>query len=440
MEDYEAVSEKLPKEQFVLFVTSTFGSGESPDNGKRFWKELHCMKQQTVVSDMDLNENLERGPLSEMIYAVFALGSSQYSTFCSFGKNIDRILSELGAQRLFPVALADEMRGQDQPFLSWSRDVLKASCIQFGIPMNLKIKSITCNATGRSDGEGECSDKSTSFKFSSQNVRFVPASAEEVPAEERDLLVQLGRMHNKKNKVFPLRMISKQYLQPTDSDRQTLLVRLMAPKPPNRSQYLNDYCLTPEWFKYEPGDHLGVFAENPPEAVDQLMRHIELNSSKDLDLYRTLYRVEFLNEMIQKWIPSEKWSTSVGPEVLQKYKLPVCTIQHALKRYLDIMSCPTQEFLMATSKKAMDERDVYQLERLALNDEEFATWRRRMCPTVIDLIDLFPSLRLDAAFLITHLPLLSARLYSISSSQKTTPNEVHLTMSLVRFSAQDGKG
>lgn len=47
----------------------------------------------------------------------------------------------------------------------------------------------------------------------------------------------------------------------------------------------------------------------------------------------------------------------------------------------------------------------------------------------------FPSVRISPEFLLTRQPLLAPRLYSISSSLRTHPNEVQLTMSLVQFSA-----
>ena len=54
--------------------------------------------------------------LKDLKYAVFALGSSQYENFCTFGKYCDNAIEALGGQRVAELALGDEQRGQDRAF------------------------------------------------------------------------------------------------------------------------------------------------------------------------------------------------------------------------------------------------------------------------------------------------------------------------------------
>ena len=65
------------------------------------------------------------GPLSNVRFAVFALGSSAYPNFCAFGKYIDNILGELGGERLMKMATGDEICGQEQAFRKWAPEVFK---------------------------------------------------------------------------------------------------------------------------------------------------------------------------------------------------------------------------------------------------------------------------------------------------------------------------
>jgi len=68
-----------------LVCTSTYGTGEVPDNAKALYAAL----------------GEQRPDLSKVCYGVVALGDSIYpNTFCFGGKRFDELLAALGARRI----------------------------------------------------------------------------------------------------------------------------------------------------------------------------------------------------------------------------------------------------------------------------------------------------------------------------------------------------
>lgn len=97
--------DQLKDSEVVLVVTSTWGDGEAPSNAE------------------DLHDALEESSedLSDVKYAVFALGDSSFEHFCQAGKDFDEFLGKLGAQQILPVQLSDG--DYDDTFPEWVESV-----------------------------------------------------------------------------------------------------------------------------------------------------------------------------------------------------------------------------------------------------------------------------------------------------------------------------
>ena len=98
MEDYPL--EDLPGEENIVFLTSTAGQGEFPQNGRSFWDAI---KDNTELD------------LAAVNFSVFALGDSHYwprkedkHYYNKPGKDLDRILANLGGKHLAEIGLGDD--------------------------------------------------------------------------------------------------------------------------------------------------------------------------------------------------------------------------------------------------------------------------------------------------------------------------------------------
>lgn len=100
----------LEQHQQVLFVISTYGTGDAPDLATSFAKKL-----------LKLNVDLKH-----INYAVLALGSKEYpDTYCSFGHAVDAWLKANGAHALFNTIEVDNANPSD--IQNWNQSLAKAT-------------------------------------------------------------------------------------------------------------------------------------------------------------------------------------------------------------------------------------------------------------------------------------------------------------------------
>jgi sulfite reductase (NADPH) flavoprotein alpha-component len=89
----------------VLFIVSTYGEGDPPDNAAVFAQRL-----------MD-----QAVPLDHLHYALLILGDRSYARFCGFGRELDDWLAGQGAHALFPRIEVD--RGDAAAIDAWYRQL-----------------------------------------------------------------------------------------------------------------------------------------------------------------------------------------------------------------------------------------------------------------------------------------------------------------------------
>lgn len=219
----------LAEERTVLFVASTHGEGEPPETATPFFEFLAGRKAPT---------------LTNMRFAVLALGDSTYEFFCEAGKQLDRRLAELGATRLADRCDCDVDYEADAAV--WTERLL-ASLLASGD--DIGVGADRENATLGSPGSADA---------------FVPTQPLRAPSVDALQAVPTAPAYDK-SRPFPAPLLTSLRLTGRGSTKDT--------------RHL-EFDIAGSALDYLPGDALGVVARNDPALVAELIEHFGWTGSE----------------------------------------------------------------------------------------------------------------------------------------------------------------
>ncbi|KAI1770243.1 riboflavin synthase domain-like protein [Hypoxylon cercidicola] len=116
----------LPRYPLTIFVISTTGQGEIPQNALKFWKSL-------------LRKRLPPTCLQSVNFTTFGLGDSSYSKYNWAARKLHKRLEQLGATEFYPRGEADERHedGIDGTFLPWAQSLRSHLLREYPLPEGL---------------------------------------------------------------------------------------------------------------------------------------------------------------------------------------------------------------------------------------------------------------------------------------------------------------
>lgn len=103
----EASPSSIKETRYALFIVSTWGEGEPPDDAAEFFEEL---------------ENSDE-ILESLHYAMLGLGDSSYPDFNAFARNLNARLTEMGACKICDLIEADY--DFEDSYALWMANVLQ---------------------------------------------------------------------------------------------------------------------------------------------------------------------------------------------------------------------------------------------------------------------------------------------------------------------------
>ena len=270
--------------------------------------------------------------LTELQFAVLGLGDSSYPNFCQAGKDFDQRFAELGATRLFERVDAD--LDYSATAEQWIRDIVAI------------VKEQVAQA--------------------SPVVQSIATATTAPVAKESQ--------YNKAN-PFPATLITNQKITGRQSDKD---VRHL------------EFDLAGSDLHYQAGDALGVWFDNDPKLVDEVLSLAQIDPTTEVIIERKMQ-----------------------------------TISTALLSHLELTQ-NTPAFVKGYAALANNE----QLNDLVADNQALQELVQRT--PIVDVLHKFPA-KLTAEQLVSLLRPLTPRLYSISSSPAEVGEEVHLTVGVVRF-------
>ncbi|OIB04356.1 sulfite reductase [NADPH] flavoprotein, alpha-component [Paenibacillus sp. LC231] len=340
------LSKKLSKklEEVGLQVTMSSMSDFKPNNLKKLQNLLIIVSTHgegeppdNAIPFYEFLHSKRAPQVDHLQYSVLALGDTSYEFFCQTGKDFDKRLEELGGKRLAPRVDCDV--DFDESAAEWMNQVL------------LSLNEAGAGSSVVENGSAVALSDSTESEFSRSNP-------------------------------FQAEILENLNLNGRGSDRETRHIEI---------------SLEGSNLQYEPGDSLGVYPENHPQLVDDLIAAMGWNADE----------VVVINKQGE--------ARALRDALLRHYEITVLTkplIEQVVKMSgnegLRTLLEPGHEQELRTY---IEERDL------------------------LDLVQDYGLQQVAASDFVSILRKIPARLYSIASSSKAFPDEVHVTVRTVRYEA-----
>ncbi|KAJ2517564.1 hypothetical protein GGI11_003118 [Coemansia sp. RSA 2049] len=421
---------KFDELRTVVFVVSTTGDGDPPDNSARFWRAL----KKTSRDDGAAYAHLR--------YAILGLGDTNYSNFCNTARRLDKQLGELGATSFYPTGLADDGTGLEEVVEPWieglwpalakelnqdstsdkvpdamSKDTKEAAELADSAVDALAALSIDKKDKEDNDLATEDLAVQSAYEFLPLGLDFRPMAtvkaitgAPRLPAavcaihwseetEEEEHAQTDGKEYPpwhadieadaRAQTPFLAPIKAMQQATGDKALKRTLAVDLDVSAADN---------IRDEW---QAGDSFNVYARNDPQMVSALLGRLGLDFN---EAQRSIF-IRSSDEKIQL------------PAHLRRFGSVATTVRALFDWALDITSFPRKQLLRALADHCLEpidrDRMLYLSSRqgAAIFDE-----LRRQGPALVDILHAFPSCAPPVDRLLDLLQPLAPRSYSICNA------------------------
>ncbi|XP_069790684.1 NADPH-dependent diflavin oxidoreductase 1 isoform X2 [Narcine bancroftii] len=225
----------LIQEPLVVFVCSTTGQGEPPDNMKKFWRFI-------------FRRNLPAASLSMMNSAVLGLGDSSYPKFNFIAKKLSKRLMQLGSNKLLPVGLGDDQHdlGPDAVIDPWLEEFWDHALRIYPLPLGVTIL-----------GDDIILPSKYSFQFEEDASNGLSVGPSDM---NREITAPPSQLH-----PFPAQMIANERVTDENHFQDVRLI---------------SFDVTDSGIEYSAGDIVMIEPRNSPDTVEHFCQLFHLDPRK----------------------------------------------------------------------------------------------------------------------------------------------------------------
>ncbi|KAI0826869.1 cytochrome P450 oxidoreductase [Trametes gibbosa] len=376
--DFENL-DQLPEDSSVFFVMATYGEGEPTDNAVTLCQNL---------SDDSFEFSNGEHKLTGLKYVVFGLGNKTYEHYNLISRNVDSDLNKMGAIRIGERGEGDDDKSMEEDYLEWKDGMWDEFARVMGVE------------------EGQGGD---SPDFAVTEISDHPAEKVYLGELSARALTRSKGIHDAKN-PYPAPITVARELFADGSDRNCIHVELNTEN---------------SGITYQHGDHVGVWPSNAEVEVERLLCTLGLHDKKD-----TVINIESLDPALAK-VP---------------FPVPT-TYVTVLRHYIDISAVAGRQILGVLSKFAPTPEAEAFLKNLNTNKEEYNTVVTHGCLKLGEILQLAAgnslqgvptpenttSWKIPFDIIVSSIPRLQPRYYSISSSPKLYPHSIHVTCVVLKY-------
>lgn len=374
-----------PDETRFIFVCSTTGQGEVPDNMNNFWKII-------------MRKSIPRNLFESIQFSTIGLGDSSYEKYNFIAKKLYRRIIQLGGIPDTELCLCNEQDsdGIEGTFSRWIKSYWQSYSAASGVQklnlndkksLILKYKINMNSATNVSDSSvvdtnSELSEVNEYSPFNARLTLNERATSDEHWQNTRFLEFDFADLHN------------------------------------------------PDLLKYEPGDVLMLRPSNLQHNIQkfyQTFQHLNLEKLGD-------QRIEIESNY--------KGTDTLCTPVLLSGTGQIKTVMDLVEKYFDLNSQPRMSFFEILAQIATDELEKEKLEEFIATDDggqgldELTTYCYKPRRTIMEVFFDFPKTcqniqSLD--ILMEIIPSIPPRAFSIASSPYVHRNKIQILVAVVEY-------